>query len=360
MTLRFWLVCLGALCCAALASGSEARAAYEEVGSGATKMTLDKSFLALLKSEGVRVSAESPATVSGGVLRLPVSGGKVDPTTGAGTVEHEGALVLQAGSRRIPIRFLQLKTTRRHSPFAAKVGGGQLKLASATKVAFSRQGFAGKVKVSGLRLSQQVATRMEKKLHLRGAGLAAQPLGSAVTVTDPATIFLQKRGAVALSLDPSIVEKLKARFVAINPIFPAEHIGTPFSFPLLGGTIAPDAGSGSVEADGSLELLQLGGGQVFIHLPRLEMGPAFATAELDVEPSPPYAGKIDRTPFATMSLAGATRSANAAARTVGIDNGILALTTTTAGAFNQAFAEGKPVFGTGEVLGTIGFTAYGQ
>lgn len=351
---------MAALCCAALVSVSEARGAYEEIGSGATKMTLDKGFVALLKSKGVRLSAQSPATLSGGVLKLPVSGGKVDPTTGEGTVEHEGALVLQAGPRRIPIRFLQLKTTRRHAPFAAKVGGGQLKLASAAKVAFSRQGFAGKVKVSGLRMSQQVATRLEKKLHLRGASLAAQPIGSAVTVADPATIFLQGRGAIALSLDPAIVEKLKSLFVAINPIFPAEHVGTPFTFPLLGGTIAPDAGSGTVEADGSMELLQLGGGQVFIHLPRLELATSLATAELDVEPSPPYAGKVDRAPFAALSAAGATRSASAAARTVGIANGVLMLTTTTADAFNQAFAEGKPVFGTGEVLGTVGFTAYGQ
>ncbi|MGN6201003.1 MAG: hypothetical protein ACTHNY_01170 [Solirubrobacterales bacterium] len=323
-------------------------------------MALDKGFVSLLKSKGVRLSAEAPATLSGRVVRFPVSGGKVDPTTGQGTVEHEGALVLRAGSRRIPIRFLQLKTTRRHAPFAAKVGGGQLKLASATKVAFSRHGFAGKVKVSGLRMSQQVATRLEKKLRLRGAIPEAQPIGSAVTVADPAAIFLQGRGAVALSLDPAIVDKLKSLFVAINPIFPAEHVGAPFSFPLLGGTIAPDAGSGTVEADGSLELLQLGGGQVFIRLPRLEMNTSLATAELDVEPSPPYAGKVDRTPFATISLSGAGRSANAAARTVGVENGILALTTTTADAFNQAFAEGKPTFGTGEVLGTIGFTAFGQ
>jgi hypothetical protein len=357
---RLWVVCLGAFCCAALISMSEARAAYEEVGSGATKLTLDKGFVGLLKSKGVRLSAQSPATLRGRVLELPVSGGKVDPTSGEGTVEHEGALVLRAGARRIPIRFLQLKTTRRHAPFAAKVGGGQLKLASATQVAFARKGFAAKVKVSGLRMSKQVATRLEKKLRLRGASLAARPIGSSVTVADPTTIFLQARGAVAFSLDPAIVDKLKSLFVAINPIFPAEHVGTPFSFPILGGTIAPDAGSGTVEADGSMELLQLGGGQVFIHLPRLEMGTSLATAELDVEPSPPYAGKVDRTPFATMSLAGAARSASAAARTVGIDNGILALTTTSADAFNQAFAEGKPVFGTGEVLGTIGLTAYGQ
>lgn len=360
MKARLWLLCLGAICCLALAPVGAASAAYEDVASGATKMTLDKGFLALLKSNGVRLSAQSPASLSRRVLRLPVSGGKVDPTTGEGTVEHEGALVLQAGSRRIPIRFLQLKTTRRRAPFAAKVGGGQLKLASATRLAFSRRGFAGKVKVSGLRLSQQVATRLEKKLRLRGAFPEVQPIGSAVTVADPARIFLQGRGAVALSLDPAIVDKLKSLFVAINPIFPAEHVGTPFSFPILGGTIAPDGGAGTVEADGSMELLQLGGGQVFIHLPRLELEPSLATAELDVEPSPPYAGKIDSTPFATMSLAAAARSASPAARSVAVDNGILALTATTADAFNTAFAEGKAVFGTGEVLGSVGFTAYGQ
>lgn len=360
MTARLWLAFMATVCCFALLPASHSPAAYEAVGSGTTKLMLDKGFVGLLKNHGVRLSAEAPATLSGGVLRLPASGGKVDPTSGEGTVEHEGALVLRNGARKIPIRFLQLKTTRKHAPFAAKVGGGQLKLATAKGIAFKRQGFGSKVKVSGMQLSRTVATRLEKKLRLRGVLPAAQPIGSAVTVVSPAAIFLRERGGFSLSLDPAIVAKLKSLFVAINPIFPAEHVGDPFSFPIIGGTVAPEAATGTLEADGSLELLQLGGGQIFFHRPWFELELGSATAELDIEPSPPYAGKVDRAPFAALSLAGATTSANPAARTVAVAGGQLTLSAASADAFNQAFAEGKPVFGTGEVFGSIGFTAYGQ
>src|SRR4051794_17904102 len=114
-----------------LATAALAQAEPDPLGSGATKLILDRGFLAILKHNGIELSATAPARFKGGSVSFPVSGGKFDPTTARGTVEHEGALLFKSGNRKLPLKALQLKTTQRHAPLSAKVGGSQLKLAIA-------------------------------------------------------------------------------------------------------------------------------------------------------------------------------------------------------------------------------------
>lgn len=66
----------------------------------------------------------------------------------------------------------------------------------------------------------------------------------------PETITLLGRGAATLALDPGILAKLQSLFVAVNPIFPAEHQGPVFTLPIFGGVIAPDGSSGTIETPG--------------------------------------------------------------------------------------------------------------
>src|ERR1700761_9035706 len=122
------------LCLLAFFFAGSARADYDPIGSGQTKITLDKGFLKGLKAVGGRLSVTAPAKLSGGVLTVPAVGGKFDPVAGMGTVEGEGALILSADGRKVPIKSLKLRTTQEHAPFTAKVGGSQLKIATATKV----------------------------------------------------------------------------------------------------------------------------------------------------------------------------------------------------------------------------------
>jgi hypothetical protein len=337
-----------------------AQADYDPLASGTTKLKLDKSFLALLKQNGVKLSATAPAKLKGGAVSFPVSGGKFDPTAAKGTVEHEGVLVFKAGSRSVPIKALQLKTTQKHSPLSAKVGGSQLKLATAKTLTVLREGFADKVKVSTLSLSSKLATRLGKKLRLRDVFKAGLPLGSTATKANPETITVLGKGKAELNLAPDIVAKLNGLFVAVNPIFPAEHPGA-FTLPIFGGTIALDGASGTLEPEGALELLQLGGGQVFWREPWLDLAGRTFNAEGDAQPSPPYSGKVGRVPVAGLALS-APALADAKARTV-TASGALALDPATAATFNEVFAkpQGKSnVFAGGEALGTISFVAQGQ
>jgi hypothetical protein len=338
-----------------------ARADYDPLGSGTTRLTLDRGFLSLLKQNGVKLSAAAPAKLEGGTASFPVSGGKFDPTNAKGTVEHEGALVFKAGNRTIPIKALQLKTIQQHSPLSAKVGGNQLKLATAKGLAVAREGFGDKVTVSTLYLSAKLATRLGKKLRLKGVFEEGQPFGRTLTKVQPETITVLGEGRAELALDPGIEAKLKSLFVAVNPIFPAEHIGNVFTLPVFGGTIAPDASIGTLETSGSLELLQLGGGQVFWSEDWLDLGAKTASPEVNTQPSPPYGGKVGRVVIA--DLGAGEISSNPTARTVAVQNAPLTLGATTAQTFNDVFAkpQGKDgVFVPGEALGSVSFAAQGQ
>jgi hypothetical protein len=229
-------------------------------------------------------------------------------------------------------------------------------LAEAGKVQVSRQGFGSKVKVSSLRLSAKVATRLGKKLGLRGVFEPGQLLGAAVTTANPLTVAIQAKNKVSLDLDPAFIAKLQSLFVAVNPIFPAEHPG-PFTLPIFGGTLAADASTGRVATQGALEFLQLGSGQVFWRDPILDLEGASLAAEGEVEPSPPYAGKIGSVAIA--AFARQSVSANGKARTIAASGG-LNLDPSMAAIFNEAFA--KPmqrddVFQAGEQIGTLSFLA---
>lgn len=347
---------------ALLAAAAPAGAAYDPLASGVTKLSLDNSFLTLMKRSGVKLSAVAPAKLQGGVVSFPVTGGKFDPTNARGVVEHEGALVFRAGNRSIPLKALQLKTTQKRSPFSAKVGGNQLKLATAKSLSSTRSGFGEKVAVTKLALSGKLATRLGKKLRLRDVFEEGVPLGSSQTKAQPETVDVVAKNKASLALAPGFAAKLDSLFVAVNPIFPAEHPGAEFTLPIFGGKLAPTATLGTLETSGSLELLQLGGGQVFWAETLLDLAAHTAAPEVNVQPSPPYAGKLGRTTIAALTLPSPAVT-NARARTIAVSGATLALDAATAATFNEVFAkpQGKDnVFVAGEALGSVSFTAQGQ
>ncbi len=350
------------LALAALTAAPVARATYDPVASGVTVLRLDKDFLGLLRAHGVKLSAREGAAVRGGSLRFPVSGGRFDPTTKKGTVEHGGTVLLQGTGPAVSLKRLQLKTTRPSSPFVVKLGGGQLKLGRAQRLVVGRQGFADKVTTTAVRLSAKFATRLSKRLRIRGAFKAGMLLGTAVTRADPTTVTVLGKGAAQLELDPGIAAKLDDLHVAVNPIFPAEHPGA-FTLPIFGGKLAPGLGAGYVQLQGALELLQLGGGQVIWSEPILDLDTAALSPEVEVKPSPPYAGKAGQLAIAALALPTGATAANPTRRTLSINGGALTLTESTAATFNEVFAkpQGREgVFAAGEPLGRISILAETQ
>ncbi len=333
----------------ALLAPVSAGATYDPVGVGSTTLHLAPSFTKQLHRSGVKLRAVQGAQLRGRAVIFPSSAGRLDPVSGQGTIKHTGALQISKGSRSLLLKSLILKTTARRSPLAAKVGGGQLKLGSSRPIAVSRNGFGVKATIKDLRLTTKFAVRLDHKLGLRGAFRTGQQLGSSLSRVEPELATIAASGRVNFNPAATFLAKLNELHVALNPIHPAERPGA-FELPIAGGRIAPDGSAGTVETSGSLEALQLGGGQIFWHELAIEIDAASVSPEVDVQPSPPYPGKVGSVAIATLGVTGATP--DPAKRTVSL-SGSLALGTTGAAQMNQAFAESKPFFVEGEALGTV-------
>ena len=346
---------------AVLAGAQSAQARYDPIASGSTSLTFTKSFSALLKANGVKVKATNGATFKAGAATFPVSGGKLEPVSVVGSVEHEGVLTFQAGGHGLPLKDLVLKTTRRSSPLSAKFGGGQLKLASSSKLTSTRSGFGVASKVTQIRLSAKAATRLDKKLGLKGVFTEGQLLGSSLTNAQPETVTVKEGGRAELTLAPEFAAKLSALFVAVNPIFPAEHLGAPFTLRVTDGQIATDASSGTLETAGSLELIQQDGGQAFFRELAPELGLASTRSEYQFIASPTSPGPVVTGPL--LGLGAGTVVSEPKARTISETAAPLPLTDAAAQALNETFAKPQRrsnVFQSGESLGTLSFNVVAE
>jgi hypothetical protein len=346
-----------------LATSSPAQASYDPLGSATTKLTLDRSFSKLLATHGLTLSATAPARRHGSALTLPLASGQVDPLAAKLAFEGQGNLILARGPRRVILRHLTVKTRR--EPLIAKVGGGQLKIATSAGRSFARRGFGSTFSATGLRITAKLATRLDKKLRLPGVFAQGQLLGALRASVQPATTAVLATGRATLTPDPAFLAKLNSLFVSLNPIAPAELApGPTFTLPLIpAGTIAPDGRSGTIRTGGSLEFLQLGAGQLFLHELWFGLGEASALAEADLEPTPTFPGKQPQAPLLALDLSAATISTDPRARTVAVSGAELFLTAALAADFNQLFArpQGKAdVFRAGEAFGTVSFLAHTQ
>jgi hypothetical protein len=339
---------------------SLAQATYDPIGSGTTKLILDKGFVSQMKKLGVKVTAVAPAKLKSGTITLPVSGGTIDPTLSKGEIEAEGTIVFQAGNRKVPLRSIETKTKK--TPLYAKVGGGQLKVAKAKSISFKREGFNSSFGAKGLALTQKVATRLNKKLRTKDFFHEGQLIGTLKTTTQPQVVSILPQGQATLIPDPAFLAKLKSLFVSLNPISPAELSSGPvLHFPIAGGgQLAPDGSEGTLRTAGAIELLQLGAGQVFQREYWFDLGAKATAAEVDVEPTPAFPGKLGQIGVFGIDMTRAAIASEPRGRTISVSGAPLTLAAPTAQTFNEAFAAGKAVFGVGEAFGTVSFAAVGQ
>lgn len=347
-----FVACLAALCLA-----PAAHAAYDPVGSGQARLSLDRGFASFLRKNGIALSPAAGATKKGASFTLPVIDGNLDTTIGKGEIDTGGTLLFKGSRRKVPLRRVVVMT--QPTPLVAKVGGSQLKVASSRKLSSKRSGFGTAFTAKQLKLTAKVATRLNKKLRPRIPFAEGQVLGNLQTSAQPRLTTILAQGRATLLLDSAFVTKMDKHFVSINPIFPAEHVGSTFTLPIIGGgRLAPDGSEGELRTGGEMEFLQLGAGQVFWHEQWLDMATRGDVAEVDVEPTPTFPGKLGR--IGILEAAPFGVSSDSSRRTIAASGVQLTLTAGSAQTFNDAFAAGAEDFAAGELIGTLSFTAQGQ
>ncbi len=342
---------------APLAIPSSASATYDPIGSGQTKLTIDKSFLSFLKRNGIAITAKAGAKRKGKAITLPVTEGNVDPTLGKGEIDNGGTIAFGGAKGTVPLRKVTVKSKK--DVLTAKVGGSQLKVATSRKLSSKRAGFGTSLTAKQLQLTAKVATRLNKKLRPQAPFEEGQLLGTLTSGAQPRLVTILPQGRATLAFDPAFVAKLDSHFVSLNPIFPAEHVGATFTFPIIGGSqLAPNGSEGTLRTGGQVEMLQLGAGQVFWNELWLDLASRIDTAEVDIEPTPAFPGKLGR--MGVLDLGATSITPDPKTRTISIQGAPLTLTSQTAQSFNEAFAEGNPTFAAGEALGAVSFVAQGQ
>ena len=257
-----------------------ASAASDPIASGTTTITLNKGLYKKLKKNGVKVLKVSPGRVKNRKVTLPVStGSTVDPTTGAGTINHSGGFKFKKGKRTAALKNLVLNTTTK--ALTGKVANKSMKIASVSGVSLTRNGFGANITAKKLKLTSKAAKRLNSKLappknksKKSSASASArsnklfkggQVLGSSSSTEQPSTVTV-----LAGSAQPEYQRRNRQKVltrttaglgVRIEPISPAAAAAGPTisrhpKFPIGGGTIAPDASAGTVQTTGGVKLAQ--------------------------------------------------------------------------------------------------------
>jgi hypothetical protein len=378
---------LAAALFALLAFAPFAAAAPDPLAGGTTTVTLKQGFAKSLKNKGVTIKKISPAKLKGRKATFPVTGGQLDPTTGLGTVLHDGGLKFKAGKRTATVKALELNTTKK--ALNAKVAGKRMKLATLAGLSQARNGFGVKLTVKKLKLTGAAAKRLNKKLgYGPKSKAAARPFkgnrifGSAKSEPQPLTVTVLPGGNVTFTGNASTLAKLLKVQVKIETIPPTASLAPGlYEFPISGGTISPAGTAGVVQSSGGVRLVQelepepgkklttvITLGAFYIDL---SVRTATVEAVTQSNASPELnQGALGRTSVADLTVAGV--AADPQARTVGVSASatLQPIAASVLNAFVEVYkaAEPSPLIpdvspesiNAGDPLGTFSFTAQTQ
>jgi hypothetical protein len=370
---------------------------------GATLTTL--ALLAGLLASSAALAAPDPLAPSSSVvlqlknfsgikvkpktLNLAITRGELDPTTGAGTIETTGKFRAKRGGRKTKVKVTALvfganggagridaRVGKRQTKGFGKLSGGTL-----TRQGFGANlnGVSAKLGSKGAKaLSRALSPGSAKKASAAAGGIkAGKSLGSVSVNAVPQTVTVLPGGTLEFEATTAFGLKLGAHCVialvpggveAIPPGFWSGLSGTPFIFPVTGGSIAPDFSAGRVLSAGGQRLTKnfdqdppgaldcTGPPDLGTSMTLTEWEPQFeikALAALTVVP----AGSIGIGGQGTFDLnaPGASTSVNPSTREVTITDAPVLMDSLAASVLNAVFPNGSGLasndFNGGDLLG---------
>lgn len=361
------LICL-------LAFVPAASAARDPIASGSTDLHFKKGFLRKLSNAQIGVAAVGNGLVSGNKVGLAVTTGKFDPVKTEGFLESESGFKFTRGNRGAPITGLNLNTVQ--GSVYATIAKAHMQFATFGPPAGAREGFGANLKAGQLALTAKAATRISNRLGLRGSQRleAGRVISNLFASEQPETVTVLPTGAATLTGNLATLGKFGAKGVelpqGITAIAPAtKPTATTFSFPISGGTLAPDASAGAVNTTGGVQIVKKAKNYsptVTLKNITVDLREKTATVELELLPTPPFPGAVGRSSIVTVALAPNGVIANPTARTISITGATAALQSTAASTLNSVFNQPAPEpppasnFVVGDPLGTFSMTVQAQ
>jgi hypothetical protein len=148
-----------------------------------TTLVLDRGTAKVLSENKVTVAPVMPAAPLGGGIAFPITGGRVDSESLAGTIEHSGGLTFSAGGEKVVLTDFVVNTSA--GTLASMAAGAELPTLELDLTELERSTEGGAIVASGITaaLSPEAATALNDAfgVSLFEAGL---PIG---TVTVRAT-----------------------------------------------------------------------------------------------------------------------------------------------------------------------------
>jgi hypothetical protein len=256
---------------AALAIGVALLACLALAGSAVAGQDQLKGGSVVLQLRGSHGLKLKPST-----LTLQITGGAVDPIDGSGTVQATGTFKARKGKGKTKVTIKSLTFGANGGPgsIAAKVGKKTIgSFAALRGGTVSRDGFGASIQGVSASLAAKGASALNRALNPKGkkgakksakGGIkAGLPLGTVSATTIPQTIEVLPGGEMTLVSPLTLVLKLQAHCVdgldlldpgvsAIAPatLNPLNLAGPKFTFPIVGGTFAPDFSDGRIISAG--------------------------------------------------------------------------------------------------------------
>jgi hypothetical protein len=332
-----------------------ASAASNPIAKGSTTLTLNSGFAKKAKKAGIKITAIKPGTIKGTKATFSVTGGSIEPTTGAGTVTHSGGLKITWGKKSVALKAFEIDTSKK--TLTATAGGKKVQIATLGGASSARLGFGNSISAKSVKLTKAGANALNKaltpkptkvKVKVKKNGktivktktVKTQPafkanmvLGSSTTEVEPKTDNVLPTGTMTYAGDSGLFGKLADVGVKIETISPTSVNGTTYSSGISGGTISPLGTEGQVASSGGIKLVQAIPGTTFsttITLGSIGVDLAAKTATVEVNgesnvevegKKPLNVGNLGRSSIADLTITGntpspATRSVSISATSV--------------------------------------------
>jgi hypothetical protein len=355
-----------------LAISSSASAGQDMLKGGSVVIQLQGS-------RGLKLSPTS--------LNLPIGGGAVDPIDGSGTVRVSGSFKAKRGKGKtnVTITALNFGANGGQGSISAKVGKkGVSAFGTLVGGSVSRDGWGAKIdnvsaSIAGKgaqALNQAFSPRKGKgaKKSAGGRVKAGQPLGTVVSVTTvPLAVEVVPGGTMTLHTDllGAFASKLPQHCISalsgVTPVPPATQSLADFSFPVTGGSAAPDFSAGELVTGGGQTLAKTGGlgtpsacstadPPIGTKLVSTNIGVDFANNYLNSTAALPTGVSL-RAPLASVDFSTGTRSLDPNTKQLTVTGAKVTLSFPAALTLNQFFptesGNASDDFVAGDAIGTI-------